>query len=212
MPAIVELANGLTRRMKVRLTAPLQPTESAVVIEEAPLGPSGEGIAPQGAGWFVLNARDARWLVNDKWGAYTRFEGEADARFEQVGINISVLQPGQPACLYHGEEDQEDFLVLSGNAVLLVEGQERPLQAWDFFHCPPWTEHVIVGAGDRPCVVIAVGARSHEGVVYPVSELAQRYGAGAEIEHRRGAEGKAGESPYIGYPEDREGDFEEGWL
>ena len=180
--------------------------------DEAKLGASGKGLAPQGAGWFVLNARDARWLVNDAWGAYTRFEGEGDARFEQVGINISVLQPGQPMCLYHGEEDQEDFLVLSGTAVLLVEEQERPLEAWDFVHCPPWTPHVIVGTGDSPCVVVAVGARSHEGVVYPVSELAQRHRAGTELEHRRGAEGKAGESPYAGFPEDREGEFDSKWL
>ena len=102
------------------------------------------------SGWFVVNASDARWLDNDAFGAYTRFEGEG-ARFEQVGINISVLQPGQPMALYHGEEDQEDFLVLSGTAVLVVEGQERPLEQWDFVHCPPWTEHVIVGAGERQC-------------------------------------------------------------
>lgn len=89
--------------------------------------------------------------------------------------------------------------------MLLVEGQERPLKQWDLFHCPRWTEHVIVGAGEEPCVVLGVGARAHEGVVYPVSELAARYGASAEIEHRRGAEGKAGESPYAGLPEDRPG-------
>jgi uncharacterized cupin superfamily protein len=180
--------------------------------KEAPLGPVGNGVAPQGAGWFVLNATDARWLDNDAFGAYTRFEGKDEARFDQVGMNIAVLQPGQPMCLYHGEEDQEDFLVLSGEGLLLIEGQERPLRAWDFVHCPPWTEHVIVGAGDRPCVVLAVGARSHEGVVYPVSELAARYRASADFEHRRGAEGKAGESPYTGFPEDREGEPEESRL
>lgn len=180
--------------------------------KEAPLGPAGNGLAPQGAGWFVLNARDARWLDNDAFGAYTRFEGQGDARFEQLGINIAVLQPGQPACLYHGEEDQEGFLILSGKAVLLVEGQERPLEEWDFFHCAPWTEHVIVGAGEGPCVVLGVGARQHDGLVYPVSELAARYGASTDLERRRGAEGKAGESPYTGFPEDREGEPEEGWL
>jgi uncharacterized cupin superfamily protein len=162
------------------------------------------------AGWFVLNARDARWLDNDAFGAYMRLE--QDERFEQVGVNISVLRPGQPMCLYHGEEDQEDFLVLSGEGLLLVEGQERPLRAWDFVHCPPWTEHVIVGAGAGPLVVLAVGGRQHEGVVYPVSELAARYGASAETEHRRGAAGKAGESPYVGFPEDRDGEFDESWL
>lgn len=153
--------------------------------------------------WFVVSARDAQWLENEKFGTYTRFE--RSERFEQLGVNISVLQPGQPMCLYHGEADQEGFLILSGSAVLLIEGQERPLEQWDYVHCPPWTEHVIVGAGEGPALVLAVGARQGEGVVYPVSELAQRYGAGAEIEHRRGAEGKAGESPYIGLPEDREG-------
>lgn len=152
--------------------------------------------------WFVVNARDARWLDNEKFGAYTRFEqGE---RFEQVGINLSVLQPGQPMALYHAEEDQEDFLVLAGTATLLVEGEERPLEQWDFVHCPPWTEHILVGSGQGPCLVLAIGARQHEGVVYPVSELALRYGAGAEQEHRRGTEGPAGESPYAGFPEDRE--------
>jgi uncharacterized cupin superfamily protein len=154
--------------------------------------------------WFVVSARDAQWLENEKFGTYTRFERDGE-RFEQLGINVSVLQPGQPMCLYHGEADQEGFLVLSGKAVLLIEGEERQLEQWDYVHCPPWTEHVIVGAGEAPSLVLAVGARQGEGVVYPVSELAQRYGAGAEIEHRRGAEGKAGESPYIGLPEDRPG-------
>ncbi len=152
--------------------------------------------------WFVVNAREARWLDNEKFGAYTRFEPEGE-RLEQVGINISVLGPGQPMALYHGEEDQEDFLVLAGTATLLIEGHERPLEQWDFVHCPPWTEHIIVGC-DGPCVVLAVGGRRHEGVVYPVSELALRHSAGATEERRRGAEGDAGESPYKGFPEDRE--------
>jgi len=162
-------------------------------------------------GWYVVNARDADWKVNDVFGAYTRFEQDG-TRFEQVGINIGVLEPGQPACLYHAEEDQEGFLVLSGTPVLLIEGEERQLKQWDYVHCPPWTEHVIVGAGDGPSVVLAVGARQHEGVVYPVSELAARYGASAEIEHRRGAEGKAGESPYAPFPDDRDAKFDESWL
>jgi uncharacterized cupin superfamily protein len=182
------------------------------VVPEAPMEDAGHGRAPAGPGWFVLTARDARWLVNDAFGAYTRFEGAGEARFEQVGINISVLQPGQKLALYHGEEDQEDFLIASGTALLLVEGEERPLRAWDFVHCPPWTEHVIVGAGDGPSIIVAVGARGHTGLVYPVSELAQRYGAGSEIEHRHGAEGKAGESPYVGFPEDRDGEFQVAWL
>jgi uncharacterized cupin superfamily protein len=167
----------VTRRIEVRFSAPVD--------------------------WFVVNARDARWVDNDKFGAYTTFQPEGE-RFEQVGINISVLRPGQPMALYHAEEDQEGFLVLSGTAKLLVEEEERPLQQWDYVHCPPWTKHVLVGAGDGPCVVLAVGARQHKGLVYPVSALAQRHEAGAQSEHRRGAEGEAGENPYRPYPEDRE--------
>ena len=149
------------------------------MVPEAPLESAGEGLAPQGEGWFVLNARDARWL-DGEYGAYTRFEG--DARFPQIGINIGVLAPGQPACLYHREEDQEDFLVLSGECVLLIEGEERPLKQWDFVHSPPWTEHVFVGAGAGPCAILAIGGRSSDNVVYPVSELAQRHGASAAAE------------------------------
>jgi hypothetical protein len=61
---------------------------------------------------------------------------------------------------------------------LLVEGEERLFQPWDFFHCPAGTEHVFVGAGDGPSVILMVGARSDdEQLLYPVSELAARYGA-----------------------------------
>src|SRR5207244_3036049 len=81
---------------------------------EALLEQTDAGLVPKGEGWFVVNAREARWREGD-FGAYTRFEG--DARFPQLGINLSVLQPGQASCYYHGEPDQEDFLVLSGECL-----------------------------------------------------------------------------------------------
>jgi uncharacterized cupin superfamily protein len=174
------------------------------VVPEAPLEAVGKGFAPAGEGWFVLNAREARWLGGE-FGDYTRFEGEV-ARFTQVGINIGVLQPGQPACMYHGEDKQEDFLVLSGEAVLLIEGEERRVKAWDFVHCPPWTKHVFVGAGDGPCTVLALGARPTTDVVYAESELAQRHGAGVEKETRSPKEAYAGQQP------DTDVDYREGWL
>ena len=105
--------------------------------------------------------------------------------FAQVGYTLAVLQPGQPNGLYHREDNQEDFLVLSGECLLLVEGEERRLQAWDFVHCPPGTEHIFVGAGDGPCVIFMAGARRgwpNKGIVYPRSELALRHGAGVETE------------------------------
>jgi uncharacterized cupin superfamily protein len=161
------------------------------------------GLAPAGPGWFIVNAREARW-ADGHFGAYTRFEG--DPRFETIGVNIGVLEPGQPACYYHGEEDQEDFLVLSGECVLLIEGEERPLKAWDFVHCPPWTEHVFVGGGEGPCAILAIGARLGAGVVYPASELAQRHRAGVEHTVREPAQA------YAGLPPDVPTGYRDGWL
>ena len=176
---------------------------NAHVIPEAPLVPSEGGLTPSSAGWFVLNAEDARWLQGH-FGAYTRFEG--DVRFPKLGLNIGILEPGQPACWYHGEDEQENFLVLSGACLLLIEGEERRLRAWDFVHCPPWTEHVFVGAGDGPCAILAVGTRTGGGVIYPVSDLAQRHRAGVERETRDPREA------YAQIPPDASVGYRPGWL
>jgi uncharacterized cupin superfamily protein len=152
------------------------------VVPEAPLEKTEHGVFPTGEGWFVVNAREARWFESDGLGFYVSFEGE-NARFTEFGINVGIVRPGEPGCMYHREEAQEDFLVLSGECLLIVEGQERLLRAWDFVHCPPWTEHVFVGVGDDPCVLLGVGARRKgRGLVYPVNELALKYGAGVETE------------------------------
>jgi uncharacterized cupin superfamily protein len=155
------------------------------MVPEAPLEQTDAGLVAKGDGWFVLNAKDSRWYHRDGRPAFCDFEGEA--QFSQLGINITVLEPGQPMAMYHWEADQEDFLVLSGEGVLIVEGDERPLQQWDFVHCPPDTKHVIVGAGDTPCVVLAVGARDKsvdnpDWGGYTVDEAAARHGASVEQE------------------------------
>jgi uncharacterized cupin superfamily protein len=151
-------------------------------VPEARLDDSGAGLAPANDGWFVVNVRDAEWWVSDAFGSGTVFESE-QVPFPQLGINIAVLEPGQPNCLYHSESQQEAFLVLSGECKLLVDGDERPLRQWDFFHCPAGTEHVFVGAGDGPCAILMTGARSKdERLLYPKSELAERYDASAEEE------------------------------
>lgn len=50
-------------------------------------------------------------------------------------------------------------------------------------HCTPWTEHIFVGAGEGPCLVLAVGARRKgRGLRYPVNDLALKYGARVEQE------------------------------
>jgi uncharacterized cupin superfamily protein len=137
-----------------------------------------------GDGWFVLNARDAGWRHRPGRGERLSFDGEIE--FPQVGVNFYVLKPGEPIGMYHWEADQEDFLVLSGEPLLIVEGEERPLRRWDFVHCPPETNHIIVGAGEGPCVVLAIGARENQDGPgwggYSVDETALRHGAGVEQE------------------------------
>jgi uncharacterized cupin superfamily protein len=146
---------------------------------EAELEDSGSGLTPVSEGWFVVNARDAEWWFAESRGAQCPFENEYGAtpvEFDQLGVHLTVLEPGQTS-LYHAEANEEAFLVLSGECVLLVEGEERRLRAWDFFHSPPWTEHGFAGAGDGPCAILMVGERSSPDVRYPVSGAAARYGA-----------------------------------
>jgi uncharacterized cupin superfamily protein len=146
------------------------------MVEEARLEKLEAGLTPVTDGWFVVSIPDAAWVTNDVLGDACIFEGD-DAPFPDVGYTLAVLQPGQSGGRYHREANQEDFLVLAGECVLLIEEEERPLKAWDFVHCPPQTKHVIVGAGDGPSLVLAVGARKGR-ATYPVDETAVRYGAG----------------------------------
>jgi len=131
-------------------------------------------------GWFVVNVKDARWFGNDAFGKMCRFE-KPDEPFPQIGIHIFVLEPGKPNCRYHREAAQEDLLVLSGRCRLLVVGQERMLEPWDFVHLPAGATHVCVGAEDGPCAILFIGHRETPEVelFYPKSELARRYNAEA---------------------------------
>ncbi len=152
------------------------------MVPESRLESTEHGLVPKSDGWFVLNAREASWRHAQGRSAVCDFEGEPD--FSQLGINLSVLEPGEFMAMYHWEADQEDFLVLAGEALLIVEGEERPLRQWDFVHCPAGTNHVIVGAGDARSVVLAVGARDQSTGPnwggYTVDETARRHSAGVE--------------------------------
>ncbi len=149
---------------------------------EARLEQSEYGRVAAGEGWFVVNVRDAAWVTSEHFADACIFEG-GPAPFAQAGYTLAVLQPGEPSALYHWEDDQEDFLVLAGECVAIVEGGERRLRAWDLLHCPPGTEHILVGAGEGPCVVFMAGARAHRGSgVYTRCDAARRRGAGVERE------------------------------
>lgn len=166
------------------------------MVPEAELEKTENGLVPKGEGWYVLNARAAKWGHTEPFGSFCAFEG--DVAFPELGINVNTLTPGQPGCMYHGENAQEDFLVLAGECILVIEGQERPLKRWDFVHCPPWTEHVLVGAGAGPCLVLAVGARKAEPELrYPVDETARKYDAAVTEETTSGKEAYARFQPLV---------------
>lgn len=176
------------------------------MVPEAPLENTEVGAIPSGDGWFVLNAVDAQWQERAGRWAMLHFRGAEE--FEQLGINLFVLAPDEPLGMYHSEQDQEGFLVIAGEALLLIEGQERTLHPWDFVHCPPGTEHTIVGGSAGSCVVLGVGARERQpktGWHYPVHPLALRRNAGVKRETTDMAEA------YADLP-DRPSTYREGWL
>jgi uncharacterized cupin superfamily protein len=180
---------------------------------ESELVSTEHGLVPKGQGWFVLNARETQWWKRKGRGVLCEFEGagfEGAADFVQLGINLTVLGPGEPMGMYHWEHHQEDFLVLAGEALAIVEGEERPLREWDFVHCPPGTNHAIIGAGEGPCVVLAVGARDRsrgpDWGAYTVDEVAQRHGAGVERETTDPDEA------YARFPGGGLTRYREGWL
>ncbi len=187
------------------------------MVPEAPLEQTEHGLVPSGEGWFVMNAREARWRDREGRGKSLPFEGDTD--FPQVGINLFVLAPGEPIGMYHWETDQEDFLVLAGEALLIVEGEERRLVQWDFVHCPAGTKHIVVGAGDAPCAVLAVGAREHHTQIvggartgaadwgaYTVDEVALRHGAGVAEET------SDAELAYARFPKPEPTRYRDAWL
>ena len=178
------------------------------MVPEAPLEQTEAGLRPAGNGWFVLNAREAAWRESEGRGQSCIFEGEPE--FSQIGIQLARLAPGEPLSMYHWEADQEDFLVLSGEALLIIEGEERPLRPWDFVHCPAEAKHTIVGAGQGNCLVLAVGARDKSTGpawgAYTVDEAAIRHRAGVEQETSEPA------VAYRRFPERQPTSYREGWI
>jgi uncharacterized cupin superfamily protein len=181
---------------------------ASLMVPEARLEQREAGLTAVTDGWFVVNVRDGPWVTNDEFGDACIFEGD-EAPFPQVGFTLGVLQPGKPSGLYHREANQENFLVLSGECLLLVEGEERRLKAWDFVHCPPGTDHMLVGAGDGPCLVFMTGAREgwpEKGIVYPRSEVALRHNAGVDQETTVPSEAYASRAKWaLGPPRDWNG-------
>ena len=173
-------------------------------VPEARLAKTELGLVPESEGWFVLNAGDATWVRSEERGQDTDFEGKQE--WTQLGFRIRFLGLGQTG-MYHRERGQEGFLVISGECILLIEGEERRLKAWDFVHCPPWTEHTFVGADEGLCVIVMAGSRvGGFEVVYPVNELATKHGASVLDETSRPDEAYASWGP------EARSAYREGWL
>jgi len=150
-------------------------------VPEAPLTDSPAGRVPETDGWFIVNVAEGAGSESDRYGRKCRFS--AGDSFPEFAINVRILQPGQPNGLYHRENAQETFLVLSGECIAVVEEQERPMRTGDFLYTPPGTAHIIVGAGEGPCAVLMAGTRKgRDELLYPVSEVAARHGASAARE------------------------------
>ena len=156
--------------------------------------------------WYVRNVREMKWWDVGPRGIVTEL---VDAEDPQVGVNLFVLAPGQPMAMYHWEADQEGFLLLSGEALLIVDDGERSLRQWDYFHCPPNVPHTIVGAGSGRAAILALGARQHadgDWGGYPYSEVAMKLDASTEEETTEP------EIAYARFPSGKPTEFQEGWL
>jgi uncharacterized cupin superfamily protein len=163
------------------------------MVKEAHLDRVASGLAPVTPGWFVVNTAEAAWVTNDDWsGGVCIFESDElvlrdrpDLTAYQkpnAGFTLRVVPPGRPAGLYHAESVQEDFLILQGECLLIIEDEERHLRTWDFVHCPPMTAHTFVATGNSPCVILATGNRRDDlERIYPRSETALQHGAGSEV-------------------------------
>jgi uncharacterized cupin superfamily protein len=163
------------------------------VTDEARLEQTDTGLVPHGEGWFIVNLGEVSWWRSETRGTWSGLGPEGERW--QIGIGVHILEPGQAPGFYHREDDQEGFLVLTGECIVVVEGEEREMRQWDYFHCPPGTHHITVGAGDGPCAILMVGARTPgKAIHYPVDETAARHGQSVAEPADSAAEAYAGES------------------
>jgi uncharacterized cupin superfamily protein len=145
-------------------------------MREAKIDDTETGKQPADEGWWILNLEEIGWKTVPGGGTWCGFESP-NARSELLGIGVHILWPGEAPGMYHAESNQEGFLVLSGECVAIVEGEERRMRAWDYLHCPPGTPHITVGAGDGPCAILMVGTRAPDRKIeYLVEPAAAKYG------------------------------------
>ena len=169
-------------------------------MHEAKIDDTPTGRVPADDGWFILNLTDIGWATVPGGGTWCGFEAPS-ARSDRLGIGVHILWPGDTPGYYHAESEQEGFLVLSGECLAIVEGEERRMGPWDYLHSPPGTEHITIGAGDGPCAILMVGTRSPGRTVrYPAEPAAARHGAAVAVATDSPREAYAGRPPITPAP------------
>jgi quercetin dioxygenase-like cupin family protein len=159
-------------------------------MQEAQIEQTPEGQMPVGVGWFILNLAEMPWSTIPGFGAWCDFDGRlADPSAPCIGVHVHVLQPGECNGYYHAEAAQEGFLVLSGECIAVVEGEERRMRQWDYFHSPPGTEHITIGAGEEPCAILMCGSPDpRRQITWIANETAAKHGASVARTTGRGTE------------------------
>ena len=184
------------------------------MVPEAQLEDTGAGLVPKTVGWFVLDVRKARWSDKPEQGWSVSLTGrdeyEAETFFPMLGMALRVARAGEVTTTYHWETEQEDFLVLSGECIAIIEGEERQLRRWDFIHCPPGTKHAFVGVGDEPCVLLCASSRQFQKDgpwgYYCYDETTERYNAASPEDTQDG------EIAYARFPDPRVAHYPGGLL
>jgi len=169
-------------------------------MHEAKIEETETGCQPADDGWFILNLADIGWEAHAGGGTWCGFESPA-APSPMLGVGVHVLWPGDRPGFYHAENDQEGFLVLSGECLAIVEGQERRMGPWDYLHCPPGTAHITIGEGEGPCALVMVGTRSPGHTTrYLADPTAARHGAAVAVETDSAREAYAQRPPIVPAP------------
>lgn len=159
-------------------------------MHEARINHTEQGSLPADGGWFILNLGEMAWDTVPGFGTWRGFDFAArPAREPGSGVHIHVLEAGESNGYYHSEDAQEGFLVLSGECLAVVEGEERTMRQWDYLHSPPGTAHITVGAGSAPCVILMFGSPDpSRHVSWIADETAARHGVSVSRTTSDGAE------------------------